>query len=319
METANRLELHYFLTNDTHDFDAFVRNRCESELLLIAKDIMTSLNLNIEIISEIPTEGGFTEFWKFLEKNKAEIAVGISAISLIVQIINGIMARVPVTNPLQDKQEQVLNLDIEERKLRIEALKKDKVNDQDSEKLLEEAIDFFNTNIKTIKHKSNFYQTLQNYLNVTKISTQAYEDITPKGQPNVVERNNFSKFVLTTNELPEQTVENAIIEIIAPVLKNGKYKWKGVYEGDTIDFSMEDIEYKKSVVKKEITFESGFYIEALLKVRKVIDDFGIIQNRGYRVVTVLGRVVDNKVIETEQGKRYRRIKADLKKQTKMDI
>ena len=86
-----------------------------------------------------------------------------------------------------------------------------------------------------------------------------------------------------------------------------------------MDFKMKDEEYKKSVLKGEITFHDGFYIECVLKIDRQIDDLGIIQTAGHTVLTVLGKVEDKTIIATEQGKRYKKIKDDLNKQTKLDF
>jgi hypothetical protein len=159
-----------------------------------------------------------------------------------------------------------------------------------------------------IKHKSNFYHAVQKYSKVERISTSA---LTEKGEAidtQIIERKDFHKFVLSSNKLQDDTIENAIIEIVSPVLKNGKYRWKGLYNGNPIDFTMKDEIYKNSVLNKEVTFESGFFIKCILSVKRVIDDLGTIQNRGYTVITVLGKIEDHKVIKTDQGKLYQKKK-----------
>ena len=38
-EMADKLELHYYLNNESHVMDALVRNKCEAELLAIIFDV----------------------------------------------------------------------------------------------------------------------------------------------------------------------------------------------------------------------------------------------------------------------------------------
>ena len=82
---ANKLELHYFLTDDTHLIDAFVRHKCETEILNIAKDLISAFGGDIDVLSEVPKEGGFVDFWKFVKKHKVEIGLTIPVIVLIVK------------------------------------------------------------------------------------------------------------------------------------------------------------------------------------------------------------------------------------------
>lgn len=314
LERANKLELHYFLSDELHLIDAFVRNKCEKEALTIARDIIIALGFEIEILAEPPEEGGFKDIWKFIGKNDKQL-------TLIACILTLILSRIPISNKeLERLQKENLQLDKEEKILNIEKLKKEmNESTKGSSNIIQDTVQFFDSNYKVIKHKSNLYHTLQGYSNVNKISTSSYNDQKQVYQPKYVERKDFHKFILTSNKLPTITVENAIIEIAAPVVIHGKYKWKGIYEGRPMDFKMKDEEYTKSVLKGEITFHDGFYIECVLKIDRQIDDLGIIQTAGHTVLTVLGKVEDKTIIATEQGKRYKKIKDELKNQTKFDF
>ncbi len=68
-EFEKKLELHYYLNNESHSMNAFIRNECEKEILIILKEIITNLNILIEIESEAYTEGGLRQVWKFLGTN----------------------------------------------------------------------------------------------------------------------------------------------------------------------------------------------------------------------------------------------------------
>ena len=109
-------------------------------------------------------------------------------------------------------------------------------------------------------------------------------------------------------------MKNAVIELVSPVLKSGKYKWKGIYDEKVVVFTMKDDEYQKSVVKKEVSFQSGFSFQCILKITRIIDDFGVVQIRSYTVMTVIGKLQDDKIIETEQGKRYKKVKEEAENQ-----
>lgn len=65
IKQANKIELHYFFRDETHTMNAFVRNECEKELLTIIKEVILSLDIEVDIESEAFKEGGLKEIWKF--------------------------------------------------------------------------------------------------------------------------------------------------------------------------------------------------------------------------------------------------------------
>jgi hypothetical protein len=71
--TASNLELHYYFSDSSHDIDALVRNKCESELIAIVYEAASIFDIEIKLLSEPPEEGGFKEFWKALGKYSASI------------------------------------------------------------------------------------------------------------------------------------------------------------------------------------------------------------------------------------------------------
>jgi len=130
----------------------------------------------------------------------------------------------------------------------------------------------------------------------------------------VVLRSEFQRYVLTTNELPVETIDDAQIEIVAPVLKEGNYKWKGIYDGEHINFSMTDAEFKNSVLRNEVSFQHGTRINCVLQIFRKLDELGEVLVTGYSVVTVLEKIDAGLAVETLQGKRHRAVKRQLANQ-----
>ena len=308
MKTANKIELHYYLANDSHLIDAFVRHKCETEILTIAKDVINAFGFDIQIQSQVPANGGFIEGWKLAGPNEDEI-------TLIASVISQVLSKVPPSNKALEKlQKENLKLETRQKRSTITRLKEELADGQKVNILIQAAAAFFEADFKVIKHKSNFYHALLKYLPVEKISTNIFFDATAASKDTIVERADFHKFILTSNKLPDQIFENAVIEVVSPVLMSGNYKWKGIYNEKAVGFTMKDEEYLKSVIKREVSFQSGFSFQCILKVSRIIDDFGKIRLRNYTVITVLGKMQDNKVIETEQGKRYKKTKEESEKQ-----
>ena len=289
--------------------DAFVRHKCASEMLNIAKELINAFGFDILILSDLPSTSGLTEGWKLAGAKEDEV-------TLVTSVMNLLLSKVPPSNKALEKlQKEHLKQETREKRSAITKIKDQLAEGQKINILIQTAAAFFEADFKLIKHKSNFYQALLKYLPVEKISTNIFFDNEATTKETFVERADFPKFILTSNKLPEQIIENAVIEVVSPVLKSGKYKWKGIYNEKAVGFTMKDEEYLKSVIKREVSFQSGFSFQCILKVSRIIDDFGKIRLRNYTVLTVLGKMQDdNKIVETEQGKRYKKTKEESEKQ-----
>lgn len=324
---TNRLELHYFFSDgdETHSMDAFVRNRCEHEILQIISTVAKELNVQIKVETEAYDEGGLIEFYTFIGTAEGQAILAIA--NLAVVTLGVLISRIPLKKSKLVKLEQELG--IEEKRLNIEV---QKINIAILQKELEakkigspniniEKIEFVLTNnIKVLKHKSNFYKTLQNYPKVKKISTVRIDDNRkPVEEPKIVERKDFEKFILESDNLDPIPDENATIEIISPVLKKGVYKWKGIYDkiGSVIEFSMKDKEFKDNVVEEGIPFRNGTFIDCILEIQRKIDDLGNVFNSNYSVLSVLRQHDEVASIETIQGKKHRKQKEAEKMQMKL--
>src|SRR5688500_20307290 len=104
INTANKLELHYYFVDHSHSMSATVRHECEREILLILKELSVVLDFSIEVESEAFQEGGLKNLWKLLAKNSAQI-------TLLLAVATVILSRVPVEN------KELVNLQIENLKL----------------------------------------------------------------------------------------------------------------------------------------------------------------------------------------------------------
>lgn len=314
----NKLELHYLFSDEdkTHTMDAIVRNRCEHELLQIVSTIAKELNVQIKVETEAYDKGGLIEFYTFIGTAQGQAIIALA--NLTITALGILISRIPLKKPKLNKLEQELNieekrLNIEAQKLNIAILQKEledkKVN---STNINIEKIEYVITNnIKILKHKSNFYKALNNYSKVKKISTVRIDDLNkPLDEPIIVERKDFDKFILESDSLEPLPDDNAKIEIISPVLKKGKYKWKGIYDklGTVIEFSMKDKEFKENVVEEGIPFKNGTVIDCVVEIERKIDDLGNVFNSNYSVLTVLKQHDEKASFETQQGKKYRQKK-----------
>lgn len=310
--SAEKLELHYYFNDSTHFMNALVRNKCESELLAIMFEVANGISLPIQIDSEAYREGGLLEIWKILGENAAQISVFLSVVAIVA-------SRFPSTNgELRDLQKQDFKLSIEEKKLRIEKLKLEVNDGEVTQKSKSDVAEIFDTNLKVVVRKSNFYKQLANYNKVQNVGFTAISiENKPVSEERKVKRNDFRKFILQSHNLSPTTIDDAIIEIVSPVLKEGRYQWKGIYENESIAFSMNDLDFKQDVLNKIVSFQYGSAIECVLLIHQKVDETGEIKKTGYSVATVIKIIDDAQEIKTLQGERYKFVKNQMDNQTEM--
>ena len=312
---GNSIELHYWFNDSSHIMDAIIHNKCEYELLGIIKEVALAFEAEIIIETEPLANGGIRRYFKIVSKSEKKSAVITTAI--IVALVTGIFIT-PITTSISKVTEQLIEKIFEDKELK--ELEKEKLK-LEIEKLKQETgkkTEFLNQNTVIKKRKSNFYKSLEECPKIEKISiTIESENKTPLSDENFVYKNNFKEYILVSNDLEPVKIDNAIIEIISPVLKKGKYKWMGIYNGESIPFNMKSNEFKTLVQTGEVEFKNGSSIDCYLEVRKKIDNEGLGKTVGHDVMRVNRYFENEKPIETSEGKKHRQQKEADEQQLKL--
>lgn len=292
IEKSNRLELHYFFNDKSHTINAILRNECEKEILYLIKDISDTLRLKIEIETLPTEEGGFKETWKFLGKNSNQITIIVSVAAIII-------SRFPVENQeLTKLQIENLKLDNEIKKKELEKLNLEFLDENDiNKKIISDAVELVNKNYRIAWRKSNFYKKLNNYPKIDSLEIQRFDEKLSVGKPRKTKKSEFSRFILLNDNLPNLEFERVTIDVISPTLKSGKFKWKGFYNKEIINFSMEDIGFKEKVLNGRIHFSNKFSIEVQMTQERKINQDGNILVTNTIVHKVLASIEGEKRIE----------------------
>jgi hypothetical protein len=332
-QVSQRLEIHYYFKDETHSMDATIRNECERELLMLYKHLMSQLSFECKIETAALNEGGLKETWIFIGKNAAQIALLLTLIQIGISIRpqnNGELTKAQIENTKTDtelKKAQIenTNTDTEIKRNQIkEQLRKGKnvevIASETLKSLEQEQHDTTETNHKVRWHTSNFYRRVSGYSKITKISSKVYStDFTAPANEIVVERKDFIQFIQTADNLPAITDEDALIDIISPVLKAGNFNWRGIYNGESISFEMKDGIYKASVLDKQVEFLNGTAIKCVLKLSRRIDEYGNIIVSKRQVLIVLETVTNSKATQTIQGKNYIKAKKNQSNQIALNF
>lgn len=300
IEREEKLELHYYLSDESHMMDALVRNKCEAEILAIIVEISSVLGLQVHIETGAYQEGGVKEIWQFIGRNNSQLILLLSVLILV-------LSRFPPSDREQDNlTKETTKLTIEEKKLSIEKLKQELKAGEIKKGTIDVASNAISGHLKVAARKSNFYKNLAGYEKVTGVGMRPLDkNNKPTADEKFIPRSDFRKFIIFTNELPAEIIENAQIEIISPVLKEGKYNWKGMYLGIPISFSMTNADFKNTVLREEMSFQHGSIIECVLTIHRKFDEIGDVVITGYSVATVIRKTDGAISFETAQERRYK--------------
>lgn len=312
-----KLELHYYLSDESHSMDAFVKNKAEAELLKVFKEISDILELDLSFEIEALTEGGIKEFFKILKKKKTK-----KQITRIMAVIGVIFSGV-LTNIISDqftKNPELEKSQLEESQLNIKKLKRDleeeNLTEEESTLIIENLTIIISNSDKIKFHRSNFYSNLLKEDKVEEISaTELDKNYNPLSKEKKVARKDFNKFIINKVKIDSEYIEEAHIEIVSPVLRSGKMKWRGYYDSKPISFNLLDSEFKNSVLNRKISFQNGTSIKCLLEFEKEMDDEGNIKTSEINVFDVTNVFEGETTIITKRGKEI----IEEKKQTKLDF
>lgn len=141
----------------------------------------------------------------------------------------------------------------------------------------------------------------------TQITSFAIEESTTNEEIKTlgkVDKKDFCKFIDEQKRVLDVD-EDATIEIISPVLNNSKYKWRGNYQNEVIEFSMKDKEFKNKILSEDLQFGSNNILSAKLEIRKDIDEYGNEKISSYAVLEVFGTELKDGYIEMPRTTRRR--------------
>lgn len=309
---ANKIELHYWFNDDSHSMDAIIQNKCETEFLAILKEISSKLKVDIIIETEPLAEGGLRRFFKVLSKSENKNAVITTTLvtsiltAIIVTPISSFVGKTAETiiekifedKELKELEKEGLRLNNEKLKIEIENLKQEtqsNIQKLDSSNVIK-------------KRRSNFYETLEGYSKVKKITFSVNDKNNKTLLSEMVSKNDFKKFILATDDLEPLEIDDAVIEIISPVLKKGNYKWIGIYNDELISFHMKSNEFKTRVQIGEIEFKNGSSINCELEIKRKMDGEGLVKNTQYNVLKVNDCFENKKPLELPDEKNKKIVK-----------
>lgn len=311
---ANKLELRYYFNDKSGYMDAMIRHRCEKEVLSMIRTLSDMLDVKMTIYSEAAPVEGFKEIWAIAGESSRSISVLLNLFMQVFTRPSLLVGGRPVADRTADDEEKMQR--------EIAMLRRDLKLKTPSAVIPRELVELLNTMPKFCKCKSNFYEALKGYPKVTKITLRELNESNRSRSGSLeVKREQFDYYILRSDDLPPVKDNKATIEIISPVLKDSRYRWKGIYNkgGETIDFYMCDEDFKKDMFDEKISFTSGMCIDCVLEIERRLSELGEVIPISYTVKTVIRTRFDKMEIVTPQGKRHLRKLEAEKKQLTLDL
>ena len=311
----NKLELRYHFNDKSTYMDAMIRHRCEKEVLSLIRSLGEQLDIKMTVYNEPQLSSeGYKEILAVAGENQRGISI---ILNLFMQIWIRPSLRLGGQTIEERKPED------EEKMQRDLALLKHQLKLKQPGLLIPtDLVALLAGSPRYNKYKSNFYEALRGYPKVSKITLREL-NASNRSRSGLLEvkRDQFEYYILRTDALPEMKDAKATIEIISPVLKDSRYRWKGIYNkgGGIIDFYMNDEEFKKDMFDEKVVFKSGMCIDCVLLIERKLNESGETVPVSYTVETVVRTRFDKMEIVTPQGKRYLRKLEAEKKQLTLDL
>ena len=305
-------ELHYWLKDGSHTMDAHIFNKCEYEFLGVVKELASTLKIKVDVEVEPLENGGIRAWFKFYRENRDAVKL-----AFLIFLLTDLFCT-PLKTTIEKVTEKVLEQVFEDPEFkRLENEKKKAELELDIAKIkaeTERQCKSLDEN-KIQKRRSNYYETLSQCNKVEKITIGASDTSREKDfiSKDILAKD-FELFIMTSDELEPDQDDMAVIEIISPVLKKGKYQWLGIYQGEVIQFKMKSNEFKTMVLSGQVPFKNGSSITCLLIRNKKIDNQGDVKITGYEVTEVYNYFENDTPIETPEGRRKRQRKEDEENQ-----
>lgn len=302
-EAYDLIKIHYQFTDNGHYMDAFTFNKCESQVLAVLKETAKLIKLEVVINVEAPQVGSLRDRLKISLNDGIRIKV-----EWIIAAGIGIFL-----NPIGHSLENAIDWGFEYLKdgAYIHLLKTEKERLELEKEIRELRQDSLNNATQEtenrIKRKvSNFYAEAKRNNRIVSIGFESSLNHSSTSEPSVF-RHEFDSFIITDNLEDESLYQNVRIDIVAPVLKKGNTKWRGVYNNLPISFLMKDVDFKNSVIGGSTVFTGGSYIMCDLNIYTSVNEDGETHVSGYEVVAVhsLG-INDAPLVVTESEKKRKR-------------
>ncbi len=311
----NKLELRYYFNDKSNYMDAMIKHRSEKEVLSLVRTLADMLDIKMTVYCEsFAQQEGFREIWSVAGENSRLISVLLNLFMQVWTRPSLLVGGQPVVDRSVTDEEKMQR--------EIALLRSNLRKKMPGITVTRELVELLSASPRFCKCKSNFYEAVRGYPKVTKFTLRELNENNRSRSGSLeVKREQFDYYILRSDELPPVKDNKATIEIISPVLKDARYRWKGIYNkgGETI--------YTHTALEGNLFIEHIFLeifvahvkVDCVLEIQRKMSELGEVVNISYTVETVIRTRFDKMEIITPQGKRHLRKLEAEKKQLTLDL
>ena len=293
------IDLHYFMDDDQrHEMDASIHNKCEASMIEALNHLGDLFGEDIQIDVSALEEGGLIDKFKIVFKSE-------TFKNLFMLLAGALINHFICVSPALDESEKLLN--------QAELLKK--INEGDFTD--EDILFLVKGDPEILINRNKYYTELVKEPHVTCVSCSSYNSKTPNVKLNEarISKLDFSNQIIkgSTNSVTSNYLGTSVLVVSPVLLKGSQAKWKGIFNGEEINFKIVDKEFLKQVYAKEIGFTTGTVLNCDLKVtsKTDYDAYGKPTKNTYeREISNILSWDDGKQI-LHKTKRYKRLKAEM--------
>lgn len=311
--SLGRFMVHFVLADQSHEMDAWVLHACEGDVLALVKEVAKQLDVYVRVETMARGEGGLEVYLNFIGKHAVALTLIGSAVAaicsggtwwhyqstLLAQQINANTVALERDKMLAAQQIEQNELNIRKTRLELKKLEQEVAPDAprspatnsnlslhlENAPTVEAVLPALLANRRIIKLRSQFYESLLTYDKVKAVGFATTHRPSSDEEARVP-RASFSDFVLRLEELEPMVIEQAEIQIIAPVLTRDGGKWRGRLDKHNISFVIRDEHFLTQVAVKQVKFQNGTAISCRLVVYLKEDETGVPQPYEYVVAEV---------------------------------
>ena len=293
------IDLHYFMDDEQrHEMDASIHNKCEASMIQVLNHLGDLFGEDIQIDVSALGEGGLIDKFKIVFKSEAFK-------NLFMLLAGALINHFICVSPSLDESEKQLN--------RAELLKKIKEGDFTEEDILF----LVKGDPDILTNRNKYYSELVKEPHVTSVSCSSYNRRTPnvKLSEASISKSDFSRQIIkgSTNSVTSNYSNTSVLVVSPVLLKSSQAKWKGIFNGEEINFKIVDKEFLKQVYAKEIGFTTGTILNCDLKVtsKTEYDAYGKPTKSTYEreISNILSWDDGNQILH--KTKKYKRLKAEM--------
>ncbi|MDY6450231.1 hypothetical protein [Acinetobacter faecalis] len=304
MGNTNKFEIHYYFDDELkHSMNALVKAKADLDILSVIEELSKIFDIPLSVETQALEEGGLRQYLVFSDNLKTVGAI-IAFLFTVYIYADG--------SELRELEKQEKRLSIEEKELNIKKLRQELSMIQNEEDATNLASKLLFVSPKIIAKRTSYFKNIQQQNDLSKVGYSVVDSNEISIFPEkIIERKNFRNMIIEPRNPEPDLYENVEIEIVSPILKkHNKSKWRGIFNNENIQFTVNDKSFRDSVFLGEISFTSNTILVCDLEVLKKINEIGEEVIASYKVTYVYEYTNDgvNRDMEVES-----RIKKKIKR------